>query len=317
MPPIVVTLLVQIGLPGIALVLTFGQLIGQIYIEQFTLPMLNMYGCEFCIRLSLAAEWLGICNFSWFLYFSTSRLCCSKILRFQKTMQMESASATSDEPLSPTQKIRGPNFDNGIPTNSLTMFDYFKYFWSTCVTLGSLAIIVYGIYKGSYVLPVPPVGAYLVAIGGLCVLFFLEGLMIAIVQTQYWDPETFKDYYPTAYRLHKLINKPNNVKRFIIGRQFCTVLTNFMLAQVFTFAGWTNRSLNPVLFFIGVKSGLVGVFVTLAFGQLMPELLAAEFPLRFMNLWPSLIIGYVSLLFDAIGVGHCGKYPYTHNRESN
>lgn len=36
----------------------------------------------------------------------------------------------------------------------------------------------------------------------------------------------------------------------------------------------------------------------------MAELLAAQFPLRFMNMWGSLIIGYVSLVFDAIGVGH-------------
>ena len=106
------------------------------------------------------------------------------------------------------------------------------------------------------------------------------------------------------------MNQPDNVKRFIIGRQFCTVLTNFLLAQVFTFANWKNTSFNPVLFFIVIKSGLVGVLTTLAFGQLMPELLAAEYPLRFMNMWLSVAIGFITLVFDAIGVGHCGKLIY-------
>lgn len=237
----------------------------QIYVEEFTLPFLNLYGCEFCIRLALAAEYIGVCNFSWFLYFAVSRLLCHRIIKTQKTMSTNDELIGIDmneEPLSPTVKIRGPNFDDGIPNTSLTWFDYIKYFWSSCVTLGSIGIICYGLINGYYVLPIPPVGAFIVAIVGLTVLFFLEGLMIAIVGTQYWDPEMFKDYYPNAYYLHKIINKPQNVKRFIIGRQFCTVLTNFLLAQVFTFANWTNYGWPPVLFFIVIKSGLVGVFVS-------------------------------------------------------
>jgi hypothetical protein len=34
--------------------------------------------------------------------------------------------------------------------------------------------------------------------------------------------------------MHKFVNQPDNVKRFIIGRQFFTVLTNFLLAQVWS-----------------------------------------------------------------------------------
>lgn len=170
-------------------------------------------------------------------------------------------------------------------------------------------------------------GAYIIAILVLTLLFYLEGLMIAIVGTQYWDPgksrylnvcksahlifllflifyilgwrqlldaESFRDVYPRAYRIHKLINQPDNVKRFIIGRQFCTVLTGFLLAQIFTFANFENEGYDPVAFFIIIKSGLVGVLIVLAFGQLMPELLAAEFPLRFMNM-PGTVAMYESL----------------------
>ena len=106
------------------------------------------------------------------------------------------------------------------------------------------------------------------------------------------------------------MNKPENVKRFIIGRQFFTVLTNFLLAQIFTFHVWEAGSFNPVLFFIVVKSGLVGVLTILSFGQLLPELLAAEYPLRFMDLYYSYTICYISLFFDAIGVGHCAWAVY-------
>lgn len=116
--------------------------------------------------------------------------------------------------------------------------------------------------------------------------------------------------YPRAYAIHELVNRPDNVKRFIIGRQFCTVLVVFLMAQVSTFPEWKADGYDPILFYIVVKSGLVGVFIVLAFGQLMPELLAAEFPLRFMNLYFSYTVVYVSLVFDQIGVGHAAWTVY-------
>lgn len=36
----------------------------------------------------------------------------------------------------------------------------------------------------------------------------------------------------------------------------------------------------------------------------MPELLAQEYPLRFLNMRGAFTVGYISLLGDAIGVGH-------------
>ena len=193
----------------------------------------------------------------------------------------------------------------------------------------------------------------------LAVLFFLEGLMICIVETQYWDPEGWREVYPRAYKLHKvccvvlccvapvtvtvpcpddsllssslslpqLLSKPDNIKRFIIGRQFCTVLTGFLLAQIFTLDHMENDwGWHPALFYgtlggwelgavgcgrcassdltystpsflpsfllpslsprsVVVKSGLVGVMIVLAHGQLLPELLAAEYPLKFMDMY--------------------------------
>ena len=53
LPPAMVLILFQIGLPGVALVLTYGQLVSQIFVEEFTLQFLNLPGCEFVVRLSL------------------------------------------------------------------------------------------------------------------------------------------------------------------------------------------------------------------------------------------------------------------------
>lgn len=101
--------------------LTFGQLISQIFVEEFTVQFLNIYGCEFCIRLALAAEYIGICHFSWLLYFIVSRVACRSVLKVQRSMASGSkdnfgcSSDLSECPESPTTKNRGPDFDNGVP----------------------------------------------------------------------------------------------------------------------------------------------------------------------------------------------------------
>eukprot|EP01039_Chlorochromonas_danica_P000389 gene389-422_t len=325
LPSLLVLILIETGLPGVFLTLTVGQLISQIYVEEFTLQFLNLYGCEFIIHLCLGAEYIGVCNFSWLLYGVVSHFLCYKVRKVRQAMdsgkhkfvELSTPGTTPlNGPMSPTELNRGPDYESGLPTyTNLTIFDYVKYFWSTGVTMGSVVIILYGISIEAYVLPTPMPAAYILLIVLLGILFYLEGLMIAIVATQYWDPETFRDVYPRAYKIHKLVNKPDNVKRFIIGRQFFTVLTNFLLAQITTFKNWKNTGINPVIFFIGVRSGLVGVFVILAFAQLLSELLAAEFPLRFMNLPGAYTVTFLSLLLDSFGVGHCAWTIYFTTRK--
>ena len=269
-------------------------------------------------NILVGAEWIGICNFSWLLFHIVSRVTCRSVRKAQSEMTSQrstdailDADVEGSDPMSPTAANRGPDFDNGMESDApLTWFDVIKYIWSTFATLGSLFIIFYGIKIKAYVLPTPPGATYIIFILFLILLFYLEGLMIAIVATQYWDKESFREAYPRAYKLHELVNRPDNVKRFIIGRQFCTVLTNFMLGQITTLAEFPPEGYNPIGFYIIVKSGLVGVLVVLAFAQLCPELLAAEYPLRFMNLYGSYTVTYLSLIFDSCGVGHCAWTVY-------
>ena len=93
LPPTFILLILQIGLPGVALVLTFGQLVSQIYVEEYTLQFLNLYGCEFVVRLALAAEWIGICHFSWLLFHTASRIACYSVRKAQ--LELDAAARNS------------------------------------------------------------------------------------------------------------------------------------------------------------------------------------------------------------------------------
>jgi len=331
LPPTLVLVLLQTGLPGIALVLTYGQLVSQLFVEEFTLQFMNLYGCYFCMSLAFAAEFIGIPNFSWLLFHGSSRLFCGKVREAKKIikerrsnealMEMEQSAKAAEQAKAeraaaglpdedPNDIERGAHFVAIGSKEPFNWADYLRFTWSSFATLGSLAIILWGIAEKAYVLPVEVPGAYIIAILMMINLWYLEGLMIAVVGTQYWDPETFKHVYPRAYKLHKLVNLPDNVKRFIIGRQFFTVLTNFLLAQIFTFAEFKNPGWPPALFYIIIQSGLVGVLTVLSFSQLMPELLAAQYPLRFMDLYYSYTIVWISLFLDFICVGHCAWAVY-------
>jgi len=184
MPPILVTILVQTGLPGIAITLTFGQLISQIYVEEFTLQFMNMYGCQLVIRMSLFVESTGVCNFSWLLYHGFSMFCCKMLCGAGKSQTHADNDSSSDTanleaPGSPTARIRGPDY---IPVTysekSLSLWDYVKYTWSTCAILFSLFVILYGIGIKAYVLPANVGAAYIIFFMVMILLFYLEGMMI-------------------------------------------------------------------------------------------------------------------------------------------
>jgi len=292
---------IQTGMPTTMIILTFGQLIPQLFVEQYTLPFMNGLGCQFVMHLCIWAEFLGVCHYSWLLYHTVAGIVCRSIRQKAiETGQSDTATAegvTLSDELAEKEELLGP-------------WDLFRFSWSTFVSFCAVFFILTGIARGYAILPASIGVCYVVLILFLGLLFYLEGLMICIVATQFWDRESFKDAYPRAYMLHELVNRPENLKRFIIGRQFFTVLSNILLSQVTAFPAWQHGSFSPVGFYAIVQSGLIGALTTLAFAQLCPELLAAEFPLRFMNMIGSYSVLRISLFIEAVGIGHCGWLCY-------
>jgi len=92
---------------------------------------LNLPGCEFVIRLSLATEYIGVCNTSWLLYHLGAYACCGNVIKAREEMKRISSAgvAASEEAMSPTTKARGENHDTGLPEHepmALGWFDVLK-----------------------------------------------------------------------------------------------------------------------------------------------------------------------------------------------
>merc|ERR1719445_289611 len=109
----------------------------------------------------------------------------------------------------------------------------------------------------------------------------LEGCQISVVGLQVYDPESFRESHPRAYRCCKLVHAGPNVERFLVGRQFLLLFNGFLVSRIgggsgavyaFEMFGWTWSHEATQFFF---HNGTLLMIVIVALGQLPTQLVAA------------------------------------------
>lgn len=182
--------------------------------------------------------------------------------------------------------------------------DKVKYVYSTIINLCCVGFIAYGIGSGYAALPGHPAVLYILFVAVIILLAYLEGLQVAILALQYSGSEQYR-HLPRAYASHKLSKgrEGMNVQRFLIGRQFFVVFVVFLCAQLTTFKTMPQWSFRALFIFV-IETGLPGALVVLAFGQLIPQLVAATHPVTFMNLPGTWSVIQLCLVFETCGVTH-------------
>lgn len=184
------------------------------------------------------------------------------------------------------------------------LFDYTRYILSTILTLVCLALIIWAIGNGYAPLEGHPILLYSIFVFCVSLLGMLEGLQIAILNLERANKERWA-HMPRAYNNHALAcrNHGLNVQRFLIGRQFFVVFVVFLSAQLTTYST-LDLPIPQWLFVLLIETGLPGVLVVLAFGQLMPQLVAATHPVTFMNIPGAYFVIQIALGFEAMGITH-------------
>eukprot|EP00930_Biecheleria_cincta_P027971 TRINITY_DN19537_c0_g1_i1.p1 TRINITY_DN19537_c0_g1~~TRINITY_DN19537_c0_g1_i1.p1 ORF type:complete len:457 (+),score=81.07 TRINITY_DN19537_c0_g1_i1:49-1371(+) len=178
-----------------------------------------------------------------------------------------------------------------------------KNIFSTLLTFLAMFYIGAGISNGHAPLPGPFWAHFMILFCVLILLGYLEGLQVAILALEGQDATSWKDKYPRAHVLHCLANRGNNVQRFLVGRQFYVIFVVFLCSQVSTFPTFEKPEWLPAaLWFVLVETGLPGAITVLAFGQLMPQLMASSWPVSFCNLPGSWTVLQMTLLLEATGV---------------
>ena len=187
--------------------------------------------------------------------------------------------------------------------------DFIRYFSSTIVTLACIVLIFYAIGHNYAALPGHPAVHYSLFFFVLVLLGYLEGLQVAILALERVDGASFRTSHPRAFVVHRLSTAQGglNVQRFLVGRQFFVVFVVFLCAQLTTFPTLPKHGWPGWLFVLVIDTGLVGALVVLAFGQLMPQLVAATHPVALMNLPGAWSVVQLALGFESLGARR--KFP--------
>lgn len=115
------------------------------------------------------------------------------------------------------------------------------------------------------------------------VMGFLEGSQIAILALEKAPGKTIKRVHRQAYFGHKLTQQRDNVRRYLLGRQFLVVFVDFVAAH---------------------SMGLMGLGILVPVSQLYPQLLAASNPMWFLGTFGSKFVLLLALMMEFCGFCH-------------
>jgi hypothetical protein len=189
-----------------------------------------------------------------------------------------------------------------------TIWTPFQYLIGAAVSLSAIIIIFHGISVGDVALNAPPAVAAVVFVILLILIAYAEGYHVTVITLEKANAEVFKESHPRAYGVHKLTNA--NVECFVVGRQVLLTLIVFIVATVTTFK--EKDHVDDWWFFPGpmikifTQLGVGGSLIVLAFGQLLPQLIATAYPIHHINLPGGYAYSWLMLFVDKIGVANVG-----------
>jgi hypothetical protein len=123
-------------------------------------------------------------------------------------------------------------------TESNLWMERFKLVTASLVVGALLVVVGVGIVNKYCILQLHPAINFLLLFGAIVLLAYVEALHYGVVAIEKWDMDKYALEYPRACKMHKLVDTPVKVKKFLVGRQF------FVVSSVH--AGNTCTAPNPI-----------------------------------------------------------------------
>ena len=161
-------------------------------------------------------------------------------------------------------------------------------FWVRCI--GSLVLVIlcailvfYAIITrvSGFFVQVPWYGQLIILIVFFFFLGILEGMQICVIELMKQDFEVYRDKFPRAHNTVRLGLRPQGLEKFLMGRQVVVLLLCFFLARLTTVehTGVFNVEFEDAFF----TTGLAGALLTTVVAQLVPRVIAINYPVHFIN----------------------------------
>jgi hypothetical protein len=176
-----------------------------------------------------------------------------------------------------------------------------------CIVMCSAAIFTEQT-KGTYRYGFHPVLAYCIFWFILLWLAMMEAGLNCMVGLKPVDGALYKSSHPWAYKCMQLINRGDNLERYIVGRQFldlsCVFMTSLLASSI---KGASVFGLPSLVCDIFLGGGVAAIMVTVVIGQLVSQVNAAHCMLDFIN--NRVMLGTTYL---AVGIANSGFLHATY-----
>ena len=183
----------------------------------------------------------------------------------------------------------------------------FKYIYSTCLLIFSIVLIMGLIFTDQTKLAsdVSPVLAFFVLWIAVIWLTMVEGSQGSLVGLPPVDMSLYSESHVTSYKIMKMINKGDNLDRYLLGRQSMVVLVVFMVnfsgapiadAELWGLPSWLQNM------FLG--SGLAMILFTCMVGQLNSQINGCHCMLDYINNYFAVFTVYVARGIEFSGLLH-------------
>jgi hypothetical protein len=269
---------IQTGLPGALVVTTIGSLQPQLLAAKDPWKFMDLYGSYSVLCLCYGLEATGICtHFAWMLI---------GILR--------NTFFITNEPTGGEKET----------TLQEKLIDALKYVVSFSVISVYLAYIMWGIWTGEALLPVPTIAVFIVFCLSAIFLAHLEGLQVAILVAEPKPIAPFKDSHPRGYALMKRATRGKNVRRFLIGRQAFVIFVVFLINQCTIFPDISHLNINSGVWFFFIQLGFPTALNVLCWAQLPTQILANQDQYKFMDRFGPTLTLNVCLFTEMTGLAH-------------
>jgi hypothetical protein len=96
-------------------------------------------------------------------------------------------------------------------------------------------VIFVGVSLSWSVLQTHPVANFIILFLCITLLAYCEFLHYSVVSIEKWDMKQYVEKFPRAVKCHALVDTPQKVKKFLVGRQFFTIFVVFLIAQITSF----------------------------------------------------------------------------------
>jgi hypothetical protein len=180
-----------------------------------------------------------------------------------------------------------------------------QYIIGTVLSVCAICITFNTIKEGYSTMDLPPVAISIILVVLLILIAYCEGYPASFIILDKADKALFKESHPRAYHAHSLANAAG--ESFLVGRQILLTGIVFIFAQftVFEIPEGENWIFFPASFLIIVTgSGITASLIVLAFGQLLPQLIAVTYPVHHMNLPGGYVLVWLMLFVDRLGVSN-------------